>query len=154
VLIVDDNIDAAELLAEMLANMGCVVRAVHDGPTALKAAAALRPDVALLDIGLPVMDGYELARRLAHEPGMAGLRLVAVTGYGQRQDRETSAQAGFHAHFVKPIDATQLRDLLTQLVPAASSPAEVPAALAPAVPPPAPPADVEARVRERDAGTA
>ena len=115
VLVVDDNVDAAELLAEVLASFGCAVRTVHDGPAALVAAEAFKPDVALLDIGLPVMDGYELARRLAQHPMLADVRLVAVTGYGQRQDRERSARAGFHAHLVKPLDATQLHSTLTQL---------------------------------------
>ena len=71
-----------------------------------------RPDIALIDIGLPVMDGYELARRLRADPDFAELPLVAVTGYGQQQDRQRSAAAGFTAHLVKPIDIEQLRTLL------------------------------------------
>ncbi|MGE0450273.1 MAG: ATP-binding protein [Vicinamibacterales bacterium] len=121
VLVVDDNVDAAELLGEILVSFGYAVHTVHDGPSALAAADAFRPDVALLDIGLPVMDGYELAHRLTRHPGMEGVRLVAVTGYGQRQDRERSAEAGFHAHLVKPLDANQLHDTLAQLAPAAAS---------------------------------
>ena len=108
--------DAATLLAEVLTGFGCAARAAHDGPSALEAADAFRPDVALLDIGLPVMDGYELARRLTQLPHLAELRLVAVTGYGQPRDRERSAEAGFHAHMVKPLDTTQLRDTLARLV--------------------------------------
>lgn len=115
VLVVDDNVDAADMLVELLPHFGCVVRAVHDGPAALEAAATFRPDVALVDIGLPVMDGYEVARRLVQGPGLAELRLVAVTGYGQQKDRERSAAAGFHAHLVKPLDLSQLRDILLQL---------------------------------------
>jgi CheY-like chemotaxis protein len=116
VLVVDDNVDAAELLVDVLARFGCTAHAVHDGPAALAAVEAFRPDVALLDIGLPVMDGYELARRLAQQPGLADLRLVAVTGYGQRQDRDRSARAGFHAHLVKPLELTQLRQTLAQVM--------------------------------------
>ena len=71
-----------------------------------------RPDIALIDIGLPVMDGYELARRLRADPAFRELPLVAVTGYGQQQDRQRSAAAGFTAHLVKPIDIEQLRTLL------------------------------------------
>lgn len=72
--------------------------------------------MALLDIGLPVMDGYELARRLAAHPQLTGVRLVAVTGYGQPEDRERTRAAGFHAHLVKPVDLGDLRDTLVQLV--------------------------------------
>ena len=116
VLVVDDNVDAAALLADMLAGVGCTTRAVYDGPAALEAAVAFEPDVALLDIGLPVMDGYELARRLAAHPQLTGVRLVAVTGYGQPEDRERTREAGFHAHLVKPVDIVQLRDTIVQLV--------------------------------------
>ena len=116
VLVVDDNVDAAVLLADMLADVGCTTRAVYDGPTALETAVAFEPDVALLDIGLPVMDGYELARRLAAHPQLTGVRLVAVTGYGQPEDRERTRDAGFHAHLVKPVDILQLRDTIVQLV--------------------------------------
>lgn len=116
VLVVDDNVDAAALLADMLAGVGCTTRAVYDGPTALEAAVAFEPDVALLDIGLPVMDGYELARRLAAHPQLTGVRLVAVTGYGQPEDRERTREAGFHAHLVKPVDFVQLRDTIVDLV--------------------------------------
>ena len=82
---------------------------MYDGPAALEAALAFRPDVALLDIGLPVMDGYELARRLHAIRGLERLKLVAITGYGQPSDRERSAAAGFDEHLVKPvsIDAVQ-----------------------------------------------
>ena len=116
VLVVDDNVDAAALLADTLVDFGCTTRAVYDGPAALEAALAFRPDVALLDIGLPVMDGYELARRLAAHPQLTGVRLVAVTGYGQPEDRERTRAAGFHAHLVKPVDLGDLRDTLVQLV--------------------------------------
>jgi PAS domain S-box-containing protein len=121
VLVVDDNLDAAQMLAEILADFGCTVRSVHDGPSAIEAAAEFHPDVALLDIGLPVMDGYEVARRLTDQPSLAGIRLVAVTGYGQRQDRQRSAESGFHAHLVKPVDASRLRAALEDLVSSSPS---------------------------------
>jgi len=117
VLIVDDNVDAAEMLAQLLMHFGCAVHVVHDGPAALDAAVKFQPDIALLDIGLPVMDGYELARRLREHPLLANVRLVAVTGYGQRKDRERSEHAGFDDHLVKPLDMTQLRQTLTRLAP-------------------------------------
>ena len=104
VLIVDDNRDAAELLEEGLRGAGHVTRVAFDGPTALRLAAELLPDVALLDIGLPVMDGFELARRLRELPGLAALRLVALTGYGQPSDRERSRVAGFDEHLTKPVE--------------------------------------------------
>jgi signal transduction histidine kinase len=117
VLVVDDNRDAAELLAEALSAMGYTTRVAYDGPGALAEAAAFRPEVAILDIGLPVMDGYELARRLREQPGLADLKLVAVTGYGQDTDRALSLEAGFAEHLVKPIDLEQVRALLRQLAP-------------------------------------
>jgi signal transduction histidine kinase len=110
VLIVDDNADGAELLAMSLEQLGCVTRVAHDGPSALRAAEEFDADVALLDIGLPVMDGYELARRLRELPSFARTRLVAVTGYGQDADRRRSRDAGFDAHLVKPV---QLDDIET-----------------------------------------
>ncbi len=108
VLIVDDNADAAELLAESLGTLGHAAYVANDGPTALAAAAVFKPDIALLDLGLPVMDGFELAQHLRKEPGLAGLKLVAVTGYGQDRDRQRTRKAGFDAHMVKPIDVEQL----------------------------------------------
>jgi PAS domain S-box-containing protein len=107
-LVVDDNQDAAEMLAASLAALGCRVRIAHDGPAALLIAAAETFDVALLDIGLPVMDGYELGARLAELPHAQGIRLVAVTGYGQASDRARSQAAGFHHHLVKPVDLAAL----------------------------------------------
>jgi PAS domain S-box-containing protein len=112
ILIVDDNEDAAEMLEDVLRSKGYRTHVAHDGPGALAAAAALRPDVALLDIGLPVMDGYELASRLRELPGLHGIRLVAVTGYGQSSDRKRSAAAGFSHHLVKPVDLALLDAIL------------------------------------------
>jgi len=110
VLVVDDNPDAAELLAEVLRNTGHVAAIAHDGPGALRLAGSFRPEIALLDIGLPVMDGYELARRLRDEVG--AMRLIAVTGYGQLADRERVHVAGFEAHIVKPVDLVALQAAL------------------------------------------
>ncbi len=104
VLVVDDNLDAAEMLAEWLSAIGHSVRVAADGPTALEIAAEFKPDVSLLDIGLPVMDGYEVARRLRELPGCGKTRLIALTGYGQESDHDRSRRAGFEDHLVKPVD--------------------------------------------------
>ncbi|HTV25511.1 MAG TPA: response regulator, partial [Polyangiaceae bacterium] len=104
VLIVDDNEDAAEMLAAALDAKGYNTRVAHDAPTALRVAADFVPDAALLDIGLPVMDGYELAAHLRAIPALAHIHLVAVTGYGQSEDRRRTRDAGFHHHLVKPVD--------------------------------------------------
>ncbi|HEY5956720.1 MAG TPA: response regulator [Polyangiaceae bacterium] len=108
ILIVDDNEDGAEMLAEALAQKGCITRVAHDGPSALDVASYFLPDVAFLDIGLPVMDGYELASQLRAIPGLDAVRLIAVTGYGQESDREKSLEAGFHHHLVKPVDLAMI----------------------------------------------
>ena len=110
VLIVDDNRDAAALMADVLHASGHATAVAYDGPAALQLAADFHPQVALLDIGLPVMDGYELARRLRALLG--AVRLVAVTGYGQPEDRELALQAGFDAHLVKPVDIQALHEAL------------------------------------------
>jgi len=116
VLIVDDNSDAAETLASALRLQGMAVEVAHDGPQALKAAPDFRPNVALLDIGLPVMDGYELARRLrwaaSRDPLAPQLTLIALTGYGEQSDRERSREAGFVHHLVKPVDLEALMALI------------------------------------------
>jgi signal transduction histidine kinase/ActR/RegA family two-component response regulator len=114
VLVVDDNADAADTLADILRALGHIISVAHDGPTALTAAAAFKPQVALLDIGLPVMDGYELARRLREQPELDRLHLFAITGYGQESDRERSRAAGFQEHLVKPIDLAQLTQLIDE----------------------------------------
>ena len=112
ILVVDDNVDAAESLAMVLRVEGYEVRTCYDGPAALQAAAAFQPQVVLLDIGLPRMDGFEVARRLREQPALAKSLLVAVTGYGQDEDRRRTAAAGFDAHLVKPADLTALHRLL------------------------------------------
>jgi CheY-like chemotaxis protein len=111
--LVDDNGDAAEMLAGYLRSAGHEVHVASDGLSALDLAQRVRPEVALLDIGLPVMDGYELARRLQEIADLEGLRLVAITGYGQHSDRAKSAQAGFEAHLVKPIEPSEVEALIS-----------------------------------------
>jgi PAS domain S-box-containing protein len=115
VLVVDDNRDAADLLCELLRAIGYETRAAYDGPSALAEVPGFAPHVALVDIGLPVMDGYELAQRIAVDTDGRGPRLVAVTGYGQQRDREASARAGFAAHLVKPVDIEHLREIVARL---------------------------------------
>ncbi|WP_087670814.1 ATP-binding protein [Caballeronia humi] len=116
-MIVDDNVDAAEALGMLLAFYGHEVIVEHESRRALERARQERPDVCLLDIGLPDMDGNELARRLRKLPETAGATLIAVTGYGQEKDRQLSAQAGFHHHLVKPIVIEQLAGLLANFHP-------------------------------------
>jgi CheY-like chemotaxis protein len=108
VLLVDDNEDARELSAMMLERAGHQVISAADGVEALERVKSFQPDVAVLDIGLPVMDGYELAVRLRGVLAERPPRLIALTGYGQPHDRERSARAGFHLHLVKPIEAQEL----------------------------------------------
>jgi len=112
ILVVDDNEDAATSLAMILALEGHQVEAVHTAHDALERAARLEPDVALLDIGLPGMDGYELAQRLRANPALEGIRLVALTGYGQAEDKERAHAAGFDDHLVKPADFRALEQVL------------------------------------------
>ena len=112
VLVVDDNADAARVLADLLSALRHETTFAVDGPSALQAAARFKPDVALIDIGLPVMDGYELARRFAADPGLRAIRLIALTGYGQTQDRSRTEAAGFEAHLVKPVSVAALRSAL------------------------------------------
>ncbi|QRN96579.1 CHASE domain-containing protein [Archangium violaceum] len=112
VLVVDDNVDAAELLGEVLELDGHQVTVVHDGPAALELVGGVDPDVVFLDIGLPGMDGYEVARRMRQRPGGADLMLVALTGYGQASDRQRSHEAGFDTHLVKPVELDTVRALV------------------------------------------
>lgn len=109
VLVVDDNDDAAETLAELLQDLGHEVKTAADGVHALRIAKAFRPEVCLLDLGLPVMDGYELAQRLMQSNDLAvGARLIALTGYGQDGDKRRTAEAGFAGHLVKPVNFADL----------------------------------------------
>ncbi|HEX4386528.1 MAG TPA: ATP-binding protein, partial [Myxococcales bacterium] len=108
VVIVDDNQDALSLAAEALRALGNDVRTAADGPSGLRLVTAWKPHVAILDIGLPVMDGYELAARIRAEMSDTAPHLIALTGYGQPNDRERSFAAGFRTHLVKPVDIQQL----------------------------------------------
>jgi len=107
--------DAAGVIGQVLSLWGHTVRVAHDGPSALRLAEAFTPEVALLDIGLPKMDGYELAGCLRAIPGLAAMRLVAVTGYGRVRDREAAVRAGFHEHLVKPVTLAALEQVLARL---------------------------------------
>lgn len=115
-LIVEDNTDAADMMASVLAHEGLDVRVTHDGAAALEVARAFRPQVVLCDIGLPQMDGYEVARRLRGGPGAEGMTLVALTGYGQEEDRRRAREAGFAHHLIKPVAMDRLRSLVDALV--------------------------------------
>jgi CheY-like chemotaxis protein len=115
VLIVDDNRDAAQMIAHVVAHAGHAVQVAGDASQALAMADLFRPQVAILDIGLPVMDGYTLARELRARLGEAAPVLIALTGYGQEQDQRRSEEAGFAFHLVKPVDAERLTHLVDGL---------------------------------------
>jgi PAS domain S-box-containing protein len=121
VLIVDDNVDGAQGLALLLQLRGHRVLLAHDGAAGLEVARAQRPDVVVLDIGLPKLDGYAVARELRRLPGMEGVLLIAATGYGQDEDRRRARDAGFDYHLVKPVDPSVLSKLLAR--PDAHAPA-------------------------------
>jgi PAS domain S-box-containing protein len=112
VLVVDDNRDAAETLAMLMEVTGHEVRTAHDGEAGVAAAGEFRPDVILMDIGMPKLNGYEAARRIREQPWGQGVLLVALTGWGQDDDRRRSDAAGFDAHLVKPVDHAALTKLL------------------------------------------
>jgi CheY-like chemotaxis protein len=115
ILVVDDNRDGAEMIGELLATAGHEVRVVNDPSHALSSADDFRPEVAIVDLGLPVMDGYALGRELRSRLHDAPPQLIALTGYGQDRDRLRSRDAGFAFHLVKPVDAEQLVNLLDTL---------------------------------------
>jgi CheY-like chemotaxis protein len=111
VLVVEDSVDSAETMGELLSRWGHEVRLAHDGATAIHVAREFRPQVILLDIGLPDIDGYAVAQRLRGED-LGGEILVALTGYGESKDRARSQQAGFDRHLTKPVSPDDLLDLL------------------------------------------
>ncbi|HWB00208.1 MAG TPA: PAS domain S-box protein, partial [Pirellulales bacterium] len=117
VLVVDDSVDAAKTIAMLLRLWGHDVKTAHDGAEALAIAHDFLPEVVLLDIGLPGMNGYELARRMRSEPPLAKVRLVAVSGYGQQEDLRRSKEAGFDQHFTKPVEPAALERLLRETDP-------------------------------------
>ena len=100
------------MLAESLRMLGHTTTVAFNGASAIEAAGAFLPDVALLDLGLPVMDGFEVAHRLKAMPGLGHVEMVAITGYGQEFDRQRTREAGFHEHMVKPVDLDLLEDWL------------------------------------------
>jgi CheY-like chemotaxis protein len=114
ILVVDDHRDAARILGLLLESLGHEVQTANDGHNALDAVPKFKPDVVFLDIGLPQLDGYEVARRLRALPDGRGLRLVALTGWGHAEARRNSREAGFDDHLVKPVAAKTLRELLGQ----------------------------------------
>jgi CheY-like chemotaxis protein/two-component sensor histidine kinase len=118
ILIVDDNVDAADSIAMLLGMEGHQTRTVNTARAALLAAPEFKPEVVLLDIGLPEMDGYEVARRLRAQNGSHRMRLVAVTGYGQPADRRRARAAGFDEHMVKPVEPAMLQAFLRSVEPA------------------------------------
>jgi CheY-like chemotaxis protein len=112
VLLIDDNIDAAESLAQLLSLSGHDARTAIDGANGLREAVEFKPEVVFCDLGLPGMSGYEVAKALRALPEGRELVLVALTGYGQPSDREKTAQAGFDAHLVKPVDPSVIESFL------------------------------------------
>jgi CheY-like chemotaxis protein len=114
VLVVDDNQDAADTLALLLELMGHQTRTAHDGLAALDAAAAFEPEVVLLDIGLPKMNGYDVCREMRRQPWGQRAFLVALTGWGQAEDQRKASEAGFDRHLVKPVEESVLQKLLDE----------------------------------------
>jgi two-component system CheB/CheR fusion protein len=115
VAVVEDNADSRELLCELLRQAGFECQAAESGPAALALVQTFQPDVAILDVGLPGMDGFEVARRIRADAGLRGMCLIALTGYGQAADRATAREAGFDEHLVKPVEGDQLLALLGKL---------------------------------------
>jgi signal transduction histidine kinase/ActR/RegA family two-component response regulator len=118
ILVVDDSVDSADVLAKVLRFMGHDVRTAYDGLSALETARSNVPDVVMLDIGMPRMDGFDVARQMRKDPALKDLYLVALTGYGQNEDRRQSQESGFDAHLVKPVLLDHLRAALENLSPA------------------------------------
>ena len=115
VLIVEDNLDAAEMLKLAVSHLGHVTGLAHDGAAAITAATQFRPDVIFLDIGLPIMNGYAVARTLRGMPEFNHVHIAAVTGWGQEEDRQKAREAGCDSHFTKPLAPTMLEDLLATI---------------------------------------
>jgi two-component system CheB/CheR fusion protein len=115
VLVVDDNVDSAESMAVLLRLEGHEAHTLHDGERVVATARELRPDVILLDIGLPGITGYEVARRIREDGMLSGVALVAVSGYGREEDLSRARAAGFDRHLVKPVDFDALHEVLARL---------------------------------------
>jgi CheY-like chemotaxis protein/two-component sensor histidine kinase len=122
VLIVDDNLDALEMLAAALELIGFRPHRASDATAAVELAERVKPALAMVDIGLPLIDGYELAAKLRAVPGLGRIRLVAVTGYAQESDKQRAHQAGFDEHLVKPISLAQIERVLQRLAPEPPAP--------------------------------
>lgn len=117
ILVVDDNHDSALSLAMMLSIMGHETRTAHDGESAVATAESFLPEVVLLDIGLPKLNGYEVAQRIREQAWGASMFLIAVTGWGQDEDRQRSSEVGLNVHMVKPVEPAVLERLLAELRP-------------------------------------
>lgn len=115
VLVVDDNVDAAQSIALLLRTMGHDLCLAYDGKSALIMVQELAPDVVLLDIGLPILDGFQVAKRVREWPALKNAVLVALTGYGQDSDRQRTRDAGFHHHLVKPVDIAKIESILAEV---------------------------------------
>lgn len=113
ILVVDDNADSADTLAMLIELLGAEVRIARSGPAALRELDAFHPAAILLDIGMPEMDGYEVARRIRSQPRFAKVRLIALTGWGQEEDRRRARDSGFDHHLLKPVDLEALRAVLS-----------------------------------------
>jgi len=117
ILVADDNRDAADTMAVLLEVMGHSVRYVHDGEAAVLEATSFEPDVVLLDIGMPKLNGYEACRKIRAQCGASSMKIIAVTGWGQPEDRLSSESAGFDHHLVKPVDPVALGELISSVSP-------------------------------------
>ena len=115
ILVVDDNHDSALSQAMMLSIMGHQTRTAHDGESAVACAESFLPEVVLLDIGLPKLNGYEVAQRIREQPWGASMFLIAVTGWGQEEDRQRSTEVGLNVHMVKPVEPAALEKILADL---------------------------------------
>ena len=115
ILVVDDNHDSALSLAMMLSIMGHETRTAHDGESAVETAESFLPEVVLLDIGLPKLNGYEVAQRIREQAWGASMFLIAVTGWGQEEDRQRSSEVGLNVHMVKPVEPAALERLFAEL---------------------------------------
>jgi two-component system CheB/CheR fusion protein len=115
ILVVEDNRDSREMLCELMEQAGFTCKTAETGTEALEIVEELRPQIAVLDLGLPEIDGFEVARRIRANPTLAGIWLIALTGYGQASDRQVGQEAGFDEHLVKPVDTDELLRLLEQM---------------------------------------
>jgi CheY-like chemotaxis protein len=122
IVVADDNVDSAESLAALLTLSGHSVFVAHDGAAAVRLTRALRPTLVVLDLGMPIIDGYEAARQIRTDAGGADPVLVALSGFGQAGDRERSREAGFDLHLIKPVDPGEIESLLSQAIASRSAP--------------------------------